>query len=80
MWARDMSDSAIAQGRQRDMARKQSYYTRLNEPPVMPRTPALESPPPSPPHDRREDKDCWRGGSECLLADRTDEVLTCVEI
>jgi len=42
-WARDMSDKAISQGRQRDRARKQLYYERLSEPPTNPRAPALES-------------------------------------
>jgi len=49
VWARDMSDKAIAQGRQRDRARKQRYYGQLSEPPAMPRAPGLESLPPQHP-------------------------------
>lgn len=44
VWARDMSDKAIAQGRRRDQERKLSYYDRLNELPV----PQEHSPEPSP--------------------------------
>jgi hypothetical protein len=46
VWARDMSDKAIAQGRQRDSARKKRYYERLSKPPTMPRAPGIESLPP----------------------------------
>lgn len=46
VWARDMSDKAIVQGRRRDKARKQAYYTQLNAPPITPRASVLE--PPSP--------------------------------
>jgi len=49
VWARDMSDIAIAQGRQRDRMCKQLYYGQLNEPPVTPQAPVFESPLPSPP-------------------------------
>lgn len=44
VWARDMSDKAIAQGRRRDQERKLSYYDRLNELPV----PQEHSPEPLP--------------------------------
>lgn len=49
VWARDMSDKAIAQGRRRDRTCKQLYYVQLNEPPVTPQATVLESPPPLPP-------------------------------
>lgn len=42
VWARDMSDKAISQGRQRDRARKQRYYDQLSKPPTVPRAPELE--------------------------------------
>lgn len=48
VWARDMSDKAIAQGRQRDKERKLSYYDRLNELPV--HQEHSPEPSPSPPH------------------------------
>lgn len=49
VWARDMSDKAIAHGRQRDRARKQQYYGRLSEPAAMPRAQELELLPPQHP-------------------------------
>lgn len=60
VWARNMSDKAIAQGRQRDRVRKQRYYGRLSEPQAMPRAPGLESLPPK--HPTR------RSGGQRLLA------------
>lgn len=42
VWARDMSDKAIAQGRHLDKARKQNYYDKLGG---VPQTPSELTPP-----------------------------------
>lgn len=46
VWARDMSDKAVAQGRRRDKERKLGYYERLNGLPVsLEKSPELSSSP-----------------------------------
>lgn len=45
VWARNMSDKAIAQGRRRDKARKQRYYESQATPQSAPASKAAEAPP-----------------------------------
>ena len=46
VWAGNMSNKAIAQGRQRNKARKLSYYRQLNETPPMPQEHLRKAQPP----------------------------------
>jgi hypothetical protein len=48
VWAGNMSNKAIAQGRQRNKARKLSYYRQLNETPPMPQEHRRKTQPPRP--------------------------------
>lgn len=48
VWARDMSDKAVAQGRRRDKARKQRYYEMQATPQATPDRQANEARPPPP--------------------------------
>lgn len=59
VWAGNMSNKAIAQGRQKTQARKLSYYAHLNEAPSMPQEHLVEHKPPSIRLSRLQDLVAW---------------------